>query len=136
MGKFDKLLREVSETEEPIEPVEIDDGDSLPVDELDALDAGDDLDPIEDDGEEFDVGSLVTVVDASSFTAEELELDEEDFEEFQAAVEAELTAVVFDVDDDDPNLVDIVYESGLEVFKIPKLMLNLVIDEDDADLGL
>jgi hypothetical protein len=135
MKNFKTILKEVTDVPDEefdtVKNTEIDDTEGLPEE-----DYVDDLEPIEDDGEEFDVGSIVTVVDASSFTAEELEIDEEDFEEFQKAVESGLQAVVFDVDDDDESLVDIVYESGLEIFKIPKLMLNLVIDEDDADLGL
>ena len=80
---------------------------------------------------EIELAMMVKVIDADSFIADDLELSEEDFEAFKAKVEEGATAIVFDIDDDDPSVVDIVYEDGLEIFKIPKINLQEIADEDD-----
>jgi hypothetical protein len=45
------------------------------------------------------------------------------------------TAIVFDIDDEQPELVDIVFEDGLEIFRIPKIALEVTeyesIEEDE-----
>lgn len=80
-------------------------------------------DPVEI--EEILLGSIVKVLDASTYTPEDLSLTDEEFEEFKVKVDAGDTAIVFDEDDDNPELVDIVFEDGLEIFRIPKLDLEL-----------
>ena len=94
--------------------------------------------PIEDETEvESNVvlGSVIKVLDASSYTAEELNLTDEEFEAFQSKVEDGLTAIVFDIDDEQPELVDIVFEDGLEIFRIPKIALEVTeyesVDEEE-----
>lgn len=78
---------------------------------------------------EIKLGSLVKVLDASSYTATELVLDDDEFESFKLKVEDGLSAIVFDIDDDNTDLVDIVYEDGLEIFNLPKLNLEIVENE-------
>jgi len=85
---------------------------------------------VEVDTSDIDLGSMVRVIDGESFIADDLELSEEDFAEFQTKVESGSYAIVFDIDDDNPEVVDIVFEDGLEVFKIPKLNLEIIEDED------
>lgn len=81
------------------------------------------------------LGSVVKVLDTTSYTAEELFLTDEEFQTFQTKVEDGLTAIVFDIDDEHPELVDIVFEDGLEIFKIPKINLEVTeyesIEEDE-----
>ena len=76
------------------------------------------------------VGSQVVVIDGSIYTAEELGLDNDEFELFIDKTDMNETAVVFDEDDDNPDLVDIVFEDGLEIFNIAKT--NLEIFEPEA----
>lgn len=76
------------------------------------------------------LASMVTVIDASLYTAEDLGMNEDQLEEFKTKVDNGDIAIVFDEDDDNPNLVDIVFEDGLEAFKIIKSNLELAEDED------
>ena len=93
---------------------------------------------VEEGNEDITVASMVTVVDASSYTAEDLTdktgaaepFTDENLEDFITKVENKEVAVVFDEDNDNPNMVDIVYEDGLEVFNIIKS--NLELAEDDV----
>ena len=87
----------------------------------------------EDEPVEINIGSLVKVIDADSFTAKDLDMTDDEFEEFQTKVEAGAQAVVFNEDEDDPTLVDIVFEDGLEAFKIPKVNLEDLDFEKDAE---
>jgi len=87
----------------------------------------------EDEPAEINIGSLVKVIDADSFTAKDLDMTDDEFEEFQAKVEAGAQAVVFNEDEDDPTLVDIVFEDGLEAFKVPKVNLEDLDFEKDAE---
>ena len=87
----------------------------------------------EDEPAEINIGSLVKVIDADSFTAKDLDMTDDKFEEFQAKVEAGAQAVVFNEDEDDPTLVDIVFEDGLEAFKIPKANLEDLDLEKEAE---
>ena len=87
----------------------------------------------EDEPVEINIGSLVKVIDAESFVAKDLDMTDDEFEEFQAKVEAGTQAVVFNEDEDDPTLVDIVFEDGLEAFKIPKANLEDLDLEKEAE---
>jgi len=106
-----------------------------PEDELDNLD---ELPELEDAPETevevpvIELGMQVNVIDADSFVAEDLGLSEDDFEEFKAKVEEKAYAIVYDINDDDDTIVNIVFEDGMEVENIPKI--NLVeIDEEEPD---
>lgn len=100
--------------------------------------------PIEsdEDAEPVTVGSQVIVIDASVYTAEELGMEHDDFENFITKADANEPAIVFDEDDDNPELIDIVYEDGLEVFNLPKTNVELFTPEEiepvepiETDLG-
>jgi len=93
----------------------------------------------EDEPAEINIGSLVKVIDADTFTAKDLDMTDDEFEEFQAKVEAGAQAVVFNEDEDDPTLVDIVFEDGIEAFKVPKvnledLDLEKEVEEDEEKI--
>ena len=106
MDKFKKLFEEVDEDMEEVESEFDEESEELPESEI-------------------VVGSIVTVMDASSFTADELELTDEDYDSFVSKVDAGETAVVFDIDDEDENKIDIVFSDGLEIFNFPRLALEL-----------
>lgn len=76
-----------------------------------------------------DLGDCVRVVDASPYTAESLEMDDEEFQEFIEKIEGRETALVFDVCDD-PRWVSIVFEDGLEAFGIHRLTITIVDDDE------
>lgn len=79
---------------------------------------------------EISLASQVKVKsDANTFIPEDLGMDEDQFEDFKNKVLNGETALVFDENDDNPTLVSIVYEDGLEAFDIPKVVLELVSDE-------
>jgi hypothetical protein len=109
------------EEETDVEP-ELELPEEMPVDEIP-----------EDEPTEINIGSLVKVIDADSFTAKDLDMTDDEFEEFQDKVEAGAQAVVFNEDEDDPTLVDIVFEDGLEAFKVPKVNLEDLDLEKDAE---
>lgn len=103
------------------ESSEMDDTAELPVEEQ-----------LEEDVPDIEIGQLVKVIDAEAFTAEELEMDDDDFESFVSKVEEGEVAIVFNENDDNSTLVDIVFENGLEAFNIPKI--NLQITDVDIDV--
>jgi hypothetical protein len=78
------------------------------------------------------LGSMVHVINSEGLTAEGLGIDEDDFSDFLIKVAAGETAIVFDFDDENLALVDIVFEDGLELFFVPILMLELEEDEENA----
>ena len=75
------------------------------------------------------LADVVEVLDTSVYSADSIEGDEEDFKDFLDKVAAGETALVFDVDEDDPRWVSIVFGDGLEVWNIHRLTIN-VIDTD------
>lgn len=123
---YNKLLKTLCESE--INEEEFED---LPLEDLGTEEIVDDADldlELPEETEEvdstIDVGSLVSVVDSGAFTAEELSLSDDEFEDFKSKVDAGELAVVFDVDDDDINKIDIVFEDGLEIFNLPRVALQ------------
>lgn len=78
---------------------------------------------------QFELGSMVRVVNIDGLTAAELELDEEDFEDFKVKVESGEYAILCDFDDDNKDLVFIVFCDGLEVYGISTSRL-MVVDDD------
>lgn len=134
MSLFKNLLVKSLNESEAFEGEELDAVEEVPADEDLNLDDDYSLEADEPVEEDIALGAMVKVQDASSFTADELGVDEDDFEDFKIKVEAGEYAIVFDIDDDSPELVDIVFEDGLEIFKIPKLMLALVDDEEEEDV--
>jgi hypothetical protein len=133
MGIFKEMLVKRLNESEAFEEEELEDIEDIPAeDDLESLDSDiEEPAPIEDD---IHLGSMVKVQDATSFTAEELGIDDEDFGDFKIKVDAGEYAIVFDIDDDNPSLVDIVFEDGLEIFMIPRLVLAIVEDDEEEDL--
>jgi len=82
----------------------------------------------------LDIGDLVKLVHPSIYTAELLDMKEHEFQEFfRKAEEAEI-ATVFDVDEDDPRWIGIIWGDRLEAFNIHRKTLKVVCyDEDDED---
>lgn len=81
---------------------------------------------------EINLGDMVLLTDFESFILNHRELvHEDDLENLKMKVEAGEGAVVFDVDEDRNDLVDIVFMDGYEIFAIPKSYLKLIEDEDD-----
>ena len=79
---------------------------------------------------EIELGSMCKVIDADALTAADLGLSDEDYEEFKAKVEEECYCIVYDINDDDDTLVNIVFEDGMEVENVPKINLQTIEDED------
>ena len=129
MSIFKEMLVKRLNESEAFEEEELDAIEEFPEEDIDA--EIEEPAPVEDD---ITLGAMVKVQDASSFTAEELGVDEDDFEEFKIKVAAGEYAIVFDIDNDNPALVDIVFEDGLEIFLIPRLMLELIEDEEEEDI--
>jgi hypothetical protein len=84
---------------------------------------------------EIDIGTMVQVIDLSGLEPRHLQIDEEDFQELVEKITNGDTGVVFDVDEEDNNFVDIAFENGLEVFGISVFRLQ-VIEDDDYDILL
>jgi len=81
------------------------------------------------DYEPVDFCDAIEVLDTSVYSADTIEVDEEDFQDFLNKVAAGETALVVDVDEVDPRWVSIVFSDGLEVWNIHRLTIN-VIDTD------
>jgi len=82
---------------------------------------------------EIDIGSMVQIIDISGLEPRQLQIDEEDFQELVHKIVTGDTGVVFDVDDEDENFVDVIFDDGLEVIGISKFRL-LVVEDDDYDM--
>ena len=72
---------------------------------------------------------VVEVLDTSIYSAEATVDDEEDFQEFLQRVATGETALVVEIDEDDPRWISIVFGDGFEVKNIHRLTIN-VIDTD------
>jgi hypothetical protein len=78
-----------------------------------------------------ELGSMVKVKDVSCLTSDQLGLCQEDFDELIIKAGIEELCIVFDINEENEDLVDIVFEDGLEVFGISTSHLKLVEDDDD-----
>jgi hypothetical protein len=124
LNEKDELSDDFLETEEL--PTE----EELPEEPIEDEEAIEEEEPADD----IHLGAMVKVQDATSFTAEELGIEEDEFEDFKIKVEQGEYAIVFDIDDESPDLVDIVFEDGLEIFRIPKLVLSIVDEDAEEDV--
>lgn len=80
------------------------------------------------------LADLVKLVIPSVYSAELLDMEENEFQEFLRKAEDAEIATVFDVDEDDPRWVSIVWEDGLEIINVHRKTLKVVCyDEDEED---
>ncbi|MHC1698815.1 MAG: hypothetical protein AB9919_12290 [Geobacteraceae bacterium] len=78
------------------------------------------------DYDPVDFCDAVEVLDTSVYSADTIEADAEDFQDFLEKVAAGETALVLDVDEDDPRWVSIVFGDGLKVENIHRLTINSI----------
>lgn len=83
--------------------------------------------PPEEDRVALDIGDVVKLVNPSVYTPELLDMDETEFQEFLKKAATGETALVFDVDDDYPQYVGVIWEDGLEAVNIHRMTLKICI---------
>lgn len=100
-------------------------------------DAIEEVDAIETSTEVSDcdiyLASKVKVIDIEGLVPADHDMDEDALTNLQAKVDAGTKAIVFDEIEEDESLVSIIFEDGLEVFRIEKSRLQCCDDDEEED---
>lgn len=76
----------------------------------------------------FKLGEMVRVINVTGLSADQLCITEEEHQDLIMKFQIGLCGVIFDVDEGNESLVDIVFEDGLEVYRVP--VSHLVLEDE------
>jgi hypothetical protein len=74
------------------------------------------------------VGSIVKVIDISGFTTEQLRISDFVYYDLLYKSETSDICLVFNINEEDEKFVDIVFENGFEICRVPR---SVLIEADD-----